>query len=161
MAMEDLGNQSCKYAHNYSQQVKRHHDDPCSPGEERARQEAVYGYLGGAAHERDEQDSQAPVMRGRQGAGSHNARHGASEADEHRHDAPAGEAKLAQQFVGDKRNARHVPAVFQHGQEKEQHYDDGDEAQHRAYTPENRIYDQRTHGFTDIPADESGVNGRT
>ena len=45
--------------------------------------------------------------------------------DEHGHDAAAGQADAAQQLIHHKGHTRHVAGILQHGEEEEQHHDDG------------------------------------
>ena len=97
----------------------------------------------------------------RQRAARHDARHRAAEADEHRHDAAPGETETAQQLVHDEGNARHVAAVFEHGQEEKQHDDDRDEAQHAADAAENAVDNERVDDGVDVRRGERAVRERS
>ena len=76
------------------------------------------------------------------GTRCHNARNAAARADQHRDERLAGQAELAEDTVHDERDARHVAAVLQDGQEDEQHENLRHEAQNRADTGDDAVHDQ-------------------
>ena len=114
-------------------------------GKNAAVNSAYIGSLALQRHKRREQYRHLPVTVGRQRARGHDGGHGAAEADQHRHDAAARQADLAQQLVHHKGHARHIAAVLQHGQEEEQHHDDRQEAQHAADARKYAVDHQRMH----------------
>ena len=140
-----------EYAHHNADEVHAHHDHGGLSREEGAGKEGIDGNLGCAGHEGDEHDGESAVALAGQNAAGHYAGHGASEADEQRHDATARETHLAQQLVHDKGNAGHVAAVLQHAEEEEQGDDHGQEHQYGAHTAEDAVYDERTHHGSDVP----------
>ena len=77
--------------------------------------------LGRARHKRCQHDGHAAVALTRQRARRHDGGHRVAEADEHRDKGTAGQTDFAQQLVHDKRDTRHITAVFQNGEEEEQH----------------------------------------
>ena len=127
-------------------------------GEEGRRKQAVNGQLCRAAHERRKQNGHFAVALRGQGAACHHAGHGAAKADEHGHDAAAGKADAAQQLIHHKGHTRHVAGILQHGEEEEQHHDDGQKAQHAAHAGKDAVDDQRVHRRVDIPVGQSGVH---
>ena len=108
--------------------------------EERRREYGVNRYLRGAAYVWHQHDGHVSVAVRVKGPACHDGRHGASESDEHRHEASAGEADLTQQGVHDKGDSGHVAGVFQNGQEEKQHEDDRQEAQHASDAGEYAVY---------------------
>ena len=115
------------YAYEYADKVHRNHDEPSIFAKERHGQEAVYRQFCRAAHKRREKYRHFAVACAGQRSRCHDARDCAAKAYQHWHDALAGQAYFAQDFVHDKRHARHIAAVFKHGQEEEQHDDYRDE----------------------------------
>ena len=65
-------------------------------------------------------DRHAAVLFIFDGTRRHDARHAAARGDQHRDEALAGESETTENTVHDKRDARHVAAVLQDGQEEEQ-----------------------------------------
>ena len=147
-------------AHKNAQNVQPRHDEPAPAGEEGADEEGIDGQLGGAAHKGGEEDGHLPVPFAGEGAGGHHRRNGAAKADEHGHDALAGQADLPQQLVHDKGHPGDIAAVLHHGQEEEQGDDDGQKAEHAAHAGEDAVDDQAVDGRIHMDGGEPGVRRR-
>ena len=72
-----------------------HHDRAPEAREKRRRKQRVDRQLRAAAHKRCQKDCHLPVPLAGERSGRHDRRHGASETDQHRHKAPAGETNLS------------------------------------------------------------------
>ena len=124
-------------------EIKPDHHERRLLREKRLGKKGVNRQLRRAAHERRQEDRHLAVALGGQRTARHNARHRAAEADQHRHDAAAREADLAQQLIHHKRDARHVAAVLEHREKEKQCDDDRQKAQNAADAVENTIDHER------------------
>lgn len=71
--------------------------------------------------------------------GSHNSRHPASCADQHRDKRFAGQTELTENAVHNKGNPRHITAAFQKCEKQKQYQHLRHKAQHSAYSRNNSI----------------------
>ena len=99
-------------------------------------------------------------MLGGEGARRHDGRHRAAEADEHGHEAAAGEAEPSQQLVHHEGNARHVAGVLEDGEQDEEHHDDREEREHAAHAGKDAVYHEGVHHGVEPEGRERGVDLR-
>ena len=151
LPLEDrvLEQQPVEHAHDHAADVQPDHHQRRRVREEGSRKRRVDGEFCGAGHEGREQNRHAPVALAGQRARGHDRRHRAAKADQHRHERPAGEPDLAQQLVHHERDARHVPAVLQDGEEEEQRHDRGQEGQNRSDAHAHAVDQQGVHRRVD------------
>ena len=110
-----------------------------------SRKQRIDGQLGGAAHVGGQKDGHFPIPVRGQRSGCHNRRHRAAKANEHWHKASAGQSDFPQQLVHHKCHPRHIAAVLQNGQEEKQHHNNGQKAQHAAYSRKYAVNHQGMH----------------
>ena len=147
-------------AHHHAANVQRDHHQRPVVREESHGEDRVDRDLGRAAHEGGEQDGHLAVALGREGAGGHDGRHRAAEADQHRNEATPGEADFAQQLIHDEGDAGHVAGVLENGQEEEEHHNDRQEAEHTAHAGENAVDDEAMYNRVDPGAPQRAVDRR-
>ena len=122
---EFLQQERHKNSHDNTQNVEQRYHQARLLREKRLAQEHVDGQLCRTAHERRKDNGQLAVaLRGKR-ARCHNAGHAAAETNEHGNNAAARKSQLTQRFVHNERHARQIAAIFKHGQEEEQHGNDG------------------------------------
>ena len=114
--------------------------------------------LRGAAHKRREQDRHLSVSLAGKGAGRHDRRDRAAEADQQGDDAAAGQAELPEQLVHDEGHAGNVAAVLQQGEEKEHRHDDRQKTQHAADAFKDPVDDQPVQHFAHTRRAQCGVH---
>ena len=124
------------------QHVQADHNQRLVAGKERVDKKRVDRQLCGAAHERRQQNGHLAVTFARQGTRRHDGGNRASEADQQRDDAAAGQAEFSQKFVHDEGHPGNVAAVFQHGKEEEHRHDDRQKAQHASDALKDPVDDQ-------------------
>jgi hypothetical protein len=146
-----LGNPRHQNADQNAQCVEADHDNlPCVFREKGGDKEAVNRIFCGAAHKRSQHDRHFPVtLRGKR-ARSHNARHGASEADQHGHNGSSGKADSPEKLVHDKGNPCHIAGILQQREEEEQRYNNRQEGQDGAHPGKNAVNNQRVQDGIDI-----------
>lgn len=105
-------NERCEDADEHAEDIQPQHDERTVAREKCCGEKRIDRDLRRAAHIRCEQDGHLPVTVGRDGARGHDGRHRAAEADEHRHNAAAGQADLAQGLIHDESDAGHVAGVL-------------------------------------------------
>ena len=157
LVAKPFGEQRCDDADEDAQKIEANQHQAAMAREEIAREEAVDRDFGRTAHERRQQDGAPTVVGGMQGARGHHRRHGTAEADEHGHDAVAGETEFAQEAVADESHTGHIAAVFEQAEEEEQQDDDRHETEHAAHAAKDAVDDERLHGGTDVPVGQSGA----
>lgn len=114
-------------------------------GKEGSGEEGINRYLGGAAHEGNQHNSHTPVPKGRQRPCGHDRRHGAAETDKQGNDASSRQADFTEQLIHDKGHSGHVSPVFQNGEKKEKHRNNGDETQYAPYAGEDTVHQKGLH----------------
>ena len=125
-----------------------HHQ--CRTLREKCRcKDRINGNLCGAAHKRRKQNRHASVSVRGKGTRCHNGRNGTAKANQKRHNASAGKTDFSQQLVHHKGHAGHVTGILQHGEEEEQHHDDGQKAQHAAHARKDAVNNKAVHNGVD------------
>ena len=122
------------------------------------REEGIDGNLRRAAHKGRQENGHFPIPVRGQCPGCHDAGNRTAEADEHGHDAAAGQANLPQQLIHDKGHPGHITAVLQDGKEEKQGHDHRQKAQDAAYAIENAINDQGMNHRIDAKGGEPVVH---
>lgn len=106
--------------------------------------------LGTARNERQQQHGQAAAAGIRHGAGGHHSRNRASETQQQRRERTAGKADAAKRTVGNEGGARHITAVLQHRQQREQDRDCRKKGDNTAHTADQPVDDQCTEHGIDV-----------
>ena len=115
---------------------------PCAAAEQCAGDHCDERNLCAAGDEGGGHDRHAAVTLVFDGAGSHDARNAAADADEHGDEALAGEAELAEHTVKNEGDTRHVAAGLEEGEHEEQDEHLGNEAEDRADTGYDTVVDK-------------------
>ena len=149
---EALEQQHDRHADEDTEQVEAYDHEAAAGGEKGGDEEGVDGYLGRATDEGGEEDGLEAVTGGGEGARGHDSGHRATEADEERHDAAAGEAETAEEFVGDEGYASHVTAVLNEAEEEEEKDNDGHKGKKAAHALEDGVAHERDDGRVDAKA---------
>ena len=116
--------------------------DPGAAAEEGAGDHADEGHFRAAGDKGGGHDRHAAITLVFNGTGSHNARHAAADADEHRDEGLAAQAELTEDTVEHEGDTGHVAAGLEEGQHQEQDEHLRHEAEHRADTGDNAVEDQ-------------------
>ena len=95
------------------------------------------------------------------GPGGHNAGDAAAGADQHGDKGLAGQAEAAENPVHDERNARHIAAVLQNGQEEEQDKHLRHKAEHSADAADDAVYNQAVQPVGRANSCQPAADGRT
>ena len=90
----------------------------------------------------------------------HDGGHAAAKADEHGHEAAAGEAQAPQQLVHHEGHARHVAGVLEDREQDEEDHDDRQEREHAAHAGEDAVDHEAVHHGVEPEGRERGVNLR-
>ena len=116
--------------------------DPGAAAEQSAGDHADEGHFRAAGDKGGGHDRHAAITLVFNGTGSHNARHAAADADEHRDEGLAAQAELTEDTVEHEGDTGHVAAGLEEGQHQKQDEHLRYEAEHRADTGDNAVEDQ-------------------
>jgi len=141
-----------------AEKIKGDHHQGAVLREKCRRKKGVDGDFGRAAHVRGEENGHFAVAIGGDGAGGHDGRHRAAEADEQRHDAAARKTDAAQRLIHYKGDTGHVAGVFQDGEKEKQGDDDGQEHQHAAHAGKDAIDDEAVDHRIDAVGSEGAID---
>ena len=136
--------------HNSAKIQCNHHK--CPVFREKCRcEKRINRQLCRTAHKRRQQNRHFPVPGRGQCPARHNARHGTSKPNQHRHNASAGKTDFAQQLVHHKRNPRHISTVLQQRQKEKQRHNDGQKAQHASDAIKNTVHHKGMNHIVYVP----------
>ena len=107
-----------------------------------------------ARHERSEHNSHLAVTVAGKGSGCHDGRNAASKTDQHWDKGTSRQTNFSQQLIHNKRNTRHVSAVFQKRKEEEQQNNDWKEGKNTSNTGADTIDNQGVKPWGNVGCNE-------
>ena len=136
-------------AEHYAREIQAYHDERAVSREKRRREDRIYRYFCRTAHIRGQHYRHLAVAVGRDCAGRHYRRDGASEADKHGNEAAPGETDFSQRSVHNKGDSRHISRIFENGQEEEQCHYYRQERENAANAREDSVDDKAMYNGVD------------